>query len=97
MTVASTLFAQHASRGIDRLTDDVELIDEAHLGLARNLTLVFAGVGAAHAAQVKRPRVRVRRVVHLVASVADERVRIDREQMTVPLADPRDLEKGGET
>lgn len=70
------------------------MIDETELGLAGNLAFVFAGVGAANGPQVQRPNVRISRVVHLESAVAYKRVRIDRQQMAVSLANPRDLQCG---
>ena len=69
------------------------MIDQAEFGLAGNLAFVFAGIGAAHCPQVQRPNVGIGRVVHLESAVAYERVRIDRQQMAVSLANPRDLQR----
>lgn len=73
-------------------TNDVKLIDETEFRFAGDLTFVLARVGAATPAQQQRPGIGIGRMQHLESSIADECVRVHRQQMSITFPNPGNLD-----
>lgn len=75
------------------LTDYVQVHKMAHVRCRRYLTLVDAGVAMLRVLDLQAPVFRVRMVYRPEPLIGSVRVAADRQQMDVPVTDPRHLQQ----